>query len=139
MKKKIPKKTQKKIIEILDNAFSFNILETSYNLFFIIVYSLCVTLLIIGVKYGLLEGYFQILISFIFSISIIEKIYIKINNLDERWSIFGTGLFIGSFFLIFNFQLLYIAVLSCCIILISFAIVYKYTRSWIIESLKIIQ
>ena len=88
------KKIKKKILKIADDLLSFNPLFTFSNLVYGTMITILFSLIFIGIRLKLLEGYFQYMIFVVMFVFCIREADRHFSKLSGLWLIVGMGVFV---------------------------------------------
>jgi len=123
----LTKKTQKKVMECLDNIFGCDIPHVANTVIFCYVYLQLAFLIGAGIRYRIFESYFEVIIGMVFILFLLEKTFWKMEQLDERWELVILGLLIGfGLLLVFNIFLIIGIVISYTIVVGVLTVLYQY-------------
>lgn len=88
------KKIKKKILKIADDLLSFNPIFTFSNLVYGNMIAILFSLIFIGIRLKLIEGYFQYMIFAVMLVFCIREADKHFSKLSGLWSVIGMGVFV---------------------------------------------
>ena len=88
------KKIKKKILKIADDLLSFNPLFVFSNLVYGSMIAILFSLIFIGIRLRLLEGYFQYMIFVVMLVFCIREAERHFSKLSGLWLVIGMGIFV---------------------------------------------
>ena len=133
------KKIKKKILKTADDLLSFNPISTFSNLIYGLMMSILFSLIFIGIRLKLLEGYFQYILFAVMLVFCIREADGHFSRLSGFWFVVGMGVFVHYILVMVGHDTAILqAVIKLSVFLVITSIIYHLGfRKYLIKKFKL--
>lgn len=133
------KKIKKKILKTADELLSFNPISTFSNLVYGGLISILFSLIFIGIKLKLLEGYFQYMVFGVMLVFCFREADRHFSGLSGLWSVVGVGVFVHYILIMVGYDTTILqAMIKFSVFLVIISITYHLGfRKYLIEKFRL--